>query len=189
MVLEQNVTLGNDTVVMVWISSQDAAAVAEKGFRLVHGPSDYFYLVSRDRIFPFGSQLSLFLGLWGRRVARERHRVCSFLSSTSKSPNAALRNSWCDPFKTWQKVAFLSFPRLMFSDAIRSGIFLPALRKSHVLPAISSARRTAIALDGAIFTSESRPHRLASRSCICRSLLVLPTLRGRQRRGAECHSD
>lgn len=45
MVPEQNVTLGDDTVVMVWISSQDAAAVAEKGFRIVHGPSDYFYLV------------------------------------------------------------------------------------------------------------------------------------------------
>ena len=45
MVLEQNVTLGNDTVVMVWISSQDAAAVAQKGFRFIQGPSDYFYLV------------------------------------------------------------------------------------------------------------------------------------------------
>ncbi|GJE92637.1 glycoside hydrolase family 20 protein [Phanerochaete sordida] len=44
MVLDFNVTLGNDTVVMVWISSQNAAAVAQKGFRLVHAPSDYFYL-------------------------------------------------------------------------------------------------------------------------------------------------
>ncbi|KAJ3551626.1 hypothetical protein NM688_g4597 [Phlebia brevispora] len=44
MVLDFNVTLANDTVVMVWISSEDAAAVAEKGFRLVHAPSDYFYL-------------------------------------------------------------------------------------------------------------------------------------------------
>ena len=30
----------------VWISSQDAAAVAAKGFRIVHSPSDYFYLVT-----------------------------------------------------------------------------------------------------------------------------------------------
>ena len=45
MVLDFNVTLANDTVVMVWISSEDAAAVAEKNFRLVHSPSDYFYLV------------------------------------------------------------------------------------------------------------------------------------------------
>jgi hypothetical protein len=29
----------------VWISSEDAAAVAEKGFRIVQAPSNYFYLV------------------------------------------------------------------------------------------------------------------------------------------------
>ena len=29
----------------VWISSANAAAVVEKNFRLVHGPSDFFYLV------------------------------------------------------------------------------------------------------------------------------------------------
>ena len=28
----------------VWISSDDVAAVAQKGFRLVHAASDYFYL-------------------------------------------------------------------------------------------------------------------------------------------------
>ncbi|EJC97794.1 beta-hexosaminidase [Fomitiporia mediterranea MF3/22] len=70
MVLEHNVTLGNDTVVMVWISSQNAAAVAAKGFRLVHGPSDYFYL-------------DCGAGEW--------------------LGNDVTGNSWCDPFKTWQK--------------------------------------------------------------------------------------
>ena len=63
MVLDHNVTLSNNTVVMyvnpffslsginelcvnrVWISSEDAAAVAEKGFRIVHSPSNFFYLV------------------------------------------------------------------------------------------------------------------------------------------------
>ena len=30
----------------VWISSQDALAVVEKGFRIVQVPSNYFYLVS-----------------------------------------------------------------------------------------------------------------------------------------------
>ena len=30
----------------MWISSANAAAVAEKNFRIVHGPSDFFYLVS-----------------------------------------------------------------------------------------------------------------------------------------------
>ncbi|KAG6825266.1 hypothetical protein H0H92_004254 [Tricholoma furcatifolium] len=44
MVLEHNVTLQEDTVVMVWISSEDAAAVVEKNFRIVHAPSNYFYL-------------------------------------------------------------------------------------------------------------------------------------------------
>ncbi|KAH9891915.1 N-acetylhexosaminidase [Cubamyces lactineus] len=69
MVLDHNVTLSNDTVVLVWISSANAAAVAAKNFRLVHGPSDYFYL-------------DCGAGEWiGDDVA----------------------NSWCDPFKTWQK--------------------------------------------------------------------------------------
>jgi hypothetical protein len=29
----------------VWISSDDVKAVAEKGFKLIHAASDYFYLV------------------------------------------------------------------------------------------------------------------------------------------------
>ncbi len=64
MVLDHNITLSNNTIVLyadlsvsllhytdallidrVWISSANAAAVAKKNFRLVHGPSDYFYLV------------------------------------------------------------------------------------------------------------------------------------------------
>ncbi|KIM66908.1 glycoside hydrolase family 20 protein [Scleroderma citrinum Foug A] len=44
MVLSFNITLSNETIVMVWISSADAASVAEKGFRIVQAPSDYFYL-------------------------------------------------------------------------------------------------------------------------------------------------
>jgi len=44
MVLDYNITLGNDTIVMVWISSTNAAAVAQKGFQFVHAASDYFYL-------------------------------------------------------------------------------------------------------------------------------------------------
>ncbi|KAI0927731.1 hypothetical protein AcV5_008188 [Taiwanofungus camphoratus] len=46
MVLDYNLTLSNETLVLVWISSEDAAAVAEKGFRIIHAPSNYFYLVS-----------------------------------------------------------------------------------------------------------------------------------------------
>ncbi|KAL0960961.1 hypothetical protein HGRIS_005959 [Hohenbuehelia grisea] len=70
MVLEHNVTLSNNTVVMVWISSDHVAAVAQKGYRLVHAASDFFYLDCGG-------------GGW----------VGDFPSG----------NSWCDPFKTWQK--------------------------------------------------------------------------------------
>lgn len=52
MVLSYNVTtLSNETVVLVWISSDDVAAVAQKGFKLVHAASDYFYLVSQIALF------------------------------------------------------------------------------------------------------------------------------------------
>ncbi|KAF8226007.1 N-acetylhexosaminidase [Tricholoma matsutake] len=70
MVLDHTVALRNDTVVMVWISSQRAALVAAKNFRIVHAPSDYFYLDSGA-------------GEW-----------------LGNDPGG---NSWCDPFKTWQK--------------------------------------------------------------------------------------
>ncbi|KAI5117838.1 hypothetical protein M0805_005167 [Coniferiporia weirii] len=70
MVLAHNVTLGNDTIVMVWISSADVGGVVEKNFRLVHAASDYFYLDCGG-------------GGWvGDNIDG---------------------NSWCDPFKTWQK--------------------------------------------------------------------------------------
>ncbi|KAI0250413.1 N-acetylhexosaminidase [Lactifluus subvellereus] len=44
MVLNYDLTLSNDTIVLVWISSVDAAAVAAKGFRFIHAASDSFYL-------------------------------------------------------------------------------------------------------------------------------------------------
>lgn len=70
MVIDHPVTLANDTVVMVWISSADAATVAQKGFKFVHAASDYFYL------------------------------DCGAGGWVGQNP---LGNSWCDPFKTWQK--------------------------------------------------------------------------------------
>jgi hexosaminidase len=70
MVLDHPVTLKNDTIVLVWISSENAASVAQKGFKFVHAASDYFYLDCGH-------------GGWvGQNT---------------------LGNSWCDPFKTWQK--------------------------------------------------------------------------------------
>lgn len=70
MALSHNVTLSNDTIILVWISSEDVGAVSEKGFRLVHAASDYFYL------------------------------DCGGGGWVGANPNG---NSWCDPFKTWQK--------------------------------------------------------------------------------------
>ncbi|KAJ2926079.1 hypothetical protein H1R20_g11013, partial [Candolleomyces eurysporus] len=70
MLLDHNVTLSKDTVIMVWISSQNVAAVAREGHRLVHAASDFFYL------------------------------DCGGGGWVGANTNG---NSWCDPFKTWQK--------------------------------------------------------------------------------------
>ncbi|KAF8073544.1 beta-hexosaminidase [Lyophyllum atratum] len=70
MVIDHPVTLANDTIALVWISSEHVASVAQKGHKLIHAASDYFYLDCGG-------------GGWvGQNV---------------------LGNSWCDPFKTWQK--------------------------------------------------------------------------------------
>ncbi|KAF9266508.1 N-acetylhexosaminidase [Marasmius fiardii PR-910] len=70
MVLEHKIELRNDTAIFVWISSADAKAVAQAGFKLIHAASDYFYL------------------------------DCGGGGWVGANP---LGNSWCDPFKTWQK--------------------------------------------------------------------------------------
>ncbi|KAN0118490.1 glycoside hydrolase family 20 protein [Russula decolorans] len=44
MVTNYNLTLDNNTIAMVWTNSSSAAAVAAKGFRLVHASSNSFYL-------------------------------------------------------------------------------------------------------------------------------------------------
>ncbi|KAI9451110.1 N-acetylhexosaminidase [Lactarius psammicola] len=44
MVLNFNLTLSNDTIALVWISSDNAVAVAEKGYRFIHAASNSFYL-------------------------------------------------------------------------------------------------------------------------------------------------
>lgn len=70
MVLDHNLTLSKDALVLVWISSANAKAVAQKGYKFVHAPSDYFYLDCGG-------------GGW--------------VGANTDG------NSWCDPFKTWQK--------------------------------------------------------------------------------------
>ncbi|WVR09131.1 hypothetical protein IAU60_006193 [Kwoniella sp. DSM 27419] len=39
-----NMSLGNATVVQVWVDHKDAKKVLDKGYRMVHAASDYFYL-------------------------------------------------------------------------------------------------------------------------------------------------
>ncbi|KAI0816052.1 N-acetylhexosaminidase [Trametes gibbosa] len=70
MVLTHNAPVVNNTVVVVWQTSEDAASVAERGLHLIHQPSNYFYL-------------DCGAGEW--------------------LGNDVLGNSWCDPFKTWQR--------------------------------------------------------------------------------------
>ncbi|KAI0299509.1 N-acetylhexosaminidase [Russula brevipes] len=43
-VVDYNLTLSEDTVVWVWMSSADAATVAAKGFHIIHAAADPFYL-------------------------------------------------------------------------------------------------------------------------------------------------
>lgn len=44
MVLSHNVTLKNDTLVIVWISSDDARLIAQAGYSIIHAPVTNFYL-------------------------------------------------------------------------------------------------------------------------------------------------
>ncbi|GJJ15499.1 hypothetical protein Clacol_009777 [Clathrus columnatus] len=77
MVLDYNLTLSNDTIAIVWISSQDVPSVVQRGFRVILGASDFLFLVLNVGLQDCGG------GEWvGDDIA----------------------NSWCDPFKTWQKI-------------------------------------------------------------------------------------
>ncbi|THH09831.1 hypothetical protein EW145_g1735 [Phellinidium pouzarii] len=44
MILDHNTTLPNTTIAVVWISSDDAKNVTSRGYRIIHQPSNYFYL-------------------------------------------------------------------------------------------------------------------------------------------------
>lgn len=109
MLLKHNVTLGNDTIVVVWISSEDAAAVAQKGFRLVHQPSDYFYLVPLKLPSHWSVIFLSFVRTAGRVLGWAM--ILGSLSDIVQLVRSHVysRNSWRDPFKTWQKVETLIF--------------------------------------------------------------------------------
>ncbi|CAG8638579.1 14567_t:CDS:2, partial [Cetraspora pellucida] len=71
MVTEHNLTLPKDTVVQVWRNSAMVKKVVEKGYRVVTGSGDYWYLDCG-----YG-------GWYGNNIEGR---------------------SWCDPYKTWQKI-------------------------------------------------------------------------------------
>ncbi|KAF9046243.1 beta-hexosaminidase [Panaeolus papilionaceus] len=70
MLLEHPVSLANDTLILVWISANNVASVAQKGYKVIHAANEFFYL------------------------------DCGHGGWVGQNP---LGNSWCDPFKTWQK--------------------------------------------------------------------------------------
>ncbi len=78
MVLSHNVSLSTkDTRVLVWISSDNVKAVVEKGFKVIHAASDYFYLVRPRFALRYSSHCPsltriclVFSGLRSRRVGR-----------------------------------------------------------------------------------------------------------------------
>ena len=40
--------LSKDTIVDIWVSSDDAVRVLDKGYKIIHASGDYFYLASCD---------------------------------------------------------------------------------------------------------------------------------------------
>jgi hexosaminidase len=72
----------------VWISSDNVKAVTEKGFKLVHAASDFFYLVCY---------------FWFLRLALDTNLIHQDCGGGGWLGNFSRGNSWCDPFKTWQE--------------------------------------------------------------------------------------
>ena len=58
--------------VRVWISSDDVVGVAQKGFRLIHAASDYFYLVRPPSAWSIRTDILISAGLWWRWVGRRQ---------------------------------------------------------------------------------------------------------------------
>ncbi|CAG8693811.1 8068_t:CDS:2, partial [Acaulospora morrowiae] len=61
----------SDTLIQVWNDDKNLKKVADKGYRMIVGSSDYWYLDCGH-------------GAW--------------------AGNFVNGNSWCDPYKTWQKI-------------------------------------------------------------------------------------
>ncbi|CAG8482172.1 10389_t:CDS:2, partial [Scutellospora calospora] len=71
MITEHNLELPKDTIVQVWKNHMTVKEVVEKGYRVVTGSGDYWYL------------------------------DCGYGGWLGNKPSGV---SWCDPYKTWQKI-------------------------------------------------------------------------------------
>lgn len=89
--------LSRDAIVHIWKSSKDARSVLDKGFKIVHAPADYLYLVR----FYYSRLLSLSEPGLGRSTDEQDGGQGGWITHPHGS------NSWCDPFKTWAHI--LSF--------------------------------------------------------------------------------
>lgn len=178
----------------VWISSQNAAAVAAKGLRLVHAPSDYFYLVHMIGFVITTTNHGL-INLFTTRIAEPVNGSVTILEGKNTSLTSILhvsfnqsrllntqrstRNSWCDPFKTWQKVAStlsLSCYTALIETHNRTtiGIYLQPTRELDACENSLSPRWPAASLGRAIFPRKHGQHRLAARSSFRRSTYTQP---------------
>jgi hexosaminidase len=80
--------LSKETVVDVWLNSNDAIRVLEKGYKIIHAAVEYFYLVSLPHFF-------------GHRQDGAHLQDCghgNWIGADGGGP------SWCDPFKSWQRI-------------------------------------------------------------------------------------
>ncbi|RIB09504.1 Glycoside Hydrolase Family 20 protein [Gigaspora rosea] len=71
MVVDHKLPLKNDTIIQVWTTKEITKEVVSKGYRVITGSSDFWYLDCGH-------------GAW--------------------LGNDVNGNSWCDPYKTWQKI-------------------------------------------------------------------------------------
>lgn len=78
--------LSKETVVDIWLNSDDAVRVLEKGYKIIHAAVEYFYLV-RTSHHP-------------KREVTDGQDCGhgNWIGADGGGP------SWCDPFKSWQRI-------------------------------------------------------------------------------------
>lgn len=84
--------LSRETVVDVWLNSDDAIRVLDKGYKIVHAAVEYFYLVCTPH-HPVDRWTD------GKDCGHG-----SWMGTDGGGP------SWCDPFKSWQRIYSLVSP-------------------------------------------------------------------------------